>query len=112
MRLIVIDLVVILRSIWARYIVVISAFMRAHINLGWVRASHVFSQSWVIRQNDLPTIYDWCARATFYRTLLSVQGIKTAVELGITLKYAKNNKKSAIESNSNKESKVDYSRVE
>ena len=29
----------------------------------------------VIRQNDLPPIYDWCARATFYRTLLSVQGI-------------------------------------
>jgi len=29
-----------------------------------------------MRQNDLPPIRDWRARATFYRTLLSVQGIK------------------------------------
>jgi hypothetical protein len=31
-----------------------------------------------MQQNDLPPICDWCARATFYRTLLSVQGIIAA----------------------------------
>jgi hypothetical protein len=53
--------------------VVMGAFMRAHTNLGWV-ISRVFAVL-VMRQNDLPPIYDWCAQATFYRTLLSVQGI-------------------------------------
>ena len=50
-------------------------FIRAHINLGWVCASilRVFAVL-VIRQNDLPPIYDWCARATFYRTLLLTRG--------------------------------------
>jgi hypothetical protein len=55
--------------------VVMGAFMRAYTNLGCAGISRVFAVL-VMRQNDLPPIYDWCARATFYRTLLSVQGIR------------------------------------
>ena len=73
-RLIVIDLVVILRSIWARYrgnrcIYTCAYKFRVDMDI-----SRVFAVL-VVRQNDLPPIYDWCARAIFYRMLLLVQGI-------------------------------------
>ena len=73
MRLIVIDLVVILRSMWAKYSG--NEYIHACAYKFGVGISRVFAVL-VIRQNDLPPIYDWCARATFYRTLLSVQGIE------------------------------------
>jgi len=73
-RLIVINLVVILRRIYARYSgngCIYACAYKFGVGAGISRVFAVL----VMRQNDLPPIYDWCARATFYRTLLSVQGI-------------------------------------
>ena len=97
MRLIVIDLVVILRGMWARYSGNGCIHACAYKFGGGAGISRVFAVL-VIRQNDLPPIYDWCARATFYRTLLSVQGINTPFlfyirdmdKLGIKLNNFKN----------------------
>ena len=75
MRLIVINLAVILRSIWVKYNgnkCIYTCAYKFGVGMGISRIFAVL----VIRQNDLPPIYDWCARATFYRTLLSVQGIE------------------------------------
>jgi hypothetical protein len=73
-RLIVINLVVILRSIWARYSSSGCIYAVAYKFGVGAGISRVFAVL-MMRQNDLPPIYNWCARATFYRTLLSVQGI-------------------------------------
>ena len=74
MRLIVFNLVIILRSMWARYSGNGCIYACAYKFRVGASISRVFAVL-VIRQNDLPPIYDWCVWATFYRTLLSVQGI-------------------------------------
>ena len=88
MRLIVINLVVILRSIWARYSsnrCIHAVAYKFGVGAGISRVFAVL----MMRQNDLPPIYNWCARATFYRTLLSVQGIERVSD-GISVEKRKN----------------------